>query len=354
MTVRIALDVMGGELGPEEMVAGAVQAVNAFDLEVSLLGDEKLIDKALVVHRAAEHTRIHTVHASQIVGMDESPFEAVRRKKDSSVVVAFGLLKKGEVDAVVSAGNSGATMASAIMTLGRLKHISRPGIAGIFPTLKKPLVMMDVGANVDCRPKHLFQFGIMASAYYRVLFGVAEPTVGLFSIGEEGGKGNVLVKQAHELFRQSSLNFIGNVEGRDTFQGDVDVIVCDGFVGNVCLKVSEGLAEAVLTMLRSEIAKSIPARIGYFLSKKAFSSFKKRVDYAEYGGAPLLGLNGTGIVCHGRSNARAIMNAINLAAEMVRNKVNEHIIRLLEETEHFDTTAHGDPGAGPVTPEVNA
>lgn len=201
---------------------------------------------------------------------------------------------------------------------------------------------MDVGANVDCRPQHIFQFGVMASAFSNNLFGIEKPSIGLLSIGEEGGKGNVLVKSAHELFRKSSLNFLGNVEGRDIFQGNVDVIVCDGFVGNITLKVSEGLAEAIITMLKNEMAKSFMAKVGYRLAKHAFDSFRKRVDYAEYGGAPLLGLNGTGIVCHGRSNAKAIMNAIKVAAEMVRNNVNEHITQLLDEFHAIQTDETND------------
>jgi glycerol-3-phosphate acyltransferase PlsX len=331
--VHIALDVMGGDHGPVELVSGALQAVEELHLDVTLLGDADLIEKQL---QAAEgsNSRIRIVHTTQMISMHETPFEAVRKKKDASIVVAFELLKNKKVDAVVSAGNSGATMAAAIRMLGRLKNISRPGIASVFPTLKKPLVMMDVGANVDCRPKHLFQFGVMGSAFSRVLCTTERPRIGLLSIGEEGSKGNLLVKSAHDLFQNSTLNFIGNVEGRDIFHGDVDVIVCDGFVGNVCLKVSEGLGEAILTMLKSEMSKSLAARLGYSLAKRAFTNFRKRVDYAEYGGAPLLGLNGIGIVCHGRSNALAIKNAIKVAAEMVRNKVNDNIIRMLEPTEH--------------------
>jgi glycerol-3-phosphate acyltransferase PlsX len=333
VTLRIALDAMGGELGPEEMVTGAIQAVDESDLDVVLIGDENILNRVFQ-KQSRVSARLHIVHASQIVSMDESPFEAIRKKKDSSIVRAFNCVKNGEADAVVSAGNSGATMASAIKSLGRLENIARPGIASIFPTLKKPLVMMDVGANVDCRPQHLFQFGVMGAAFSDNLFKIKKPSIGLLSIGEEGGKGNVLVKSAHELFRKSSLNFIGNVEGRDIFQGDVDVIVCDGFVGNVCLKVSEGLAEAIISMLRTEMSKSFMAKMGYLLARKAFGNFGKRVDYAEYGGAPLLGVNGTGIVCHGRSNAKAIKNAIKVAAEMIRSKVNDHIIQLLSESDH--------------------
>ena len=334
MTVRIALDAMGGDQGPEVLVAGAVQAVNARDdLEITLLGDEERLKAILRAQSCLRADKLRIVHTSEVVGMDESPFDAVRKKKDSSVSVAFRLHKQGEVEAVVSAGNSGATMAAAMRTLGRLKRISRPGIAGILPTLKGPLIMMDVGANVDCRPQHLFQFGIMAAAFSQVLLGNPRPRIGLLSIGEEGGKGNILVKKSHDLFSKSSLNYLGNVEGSDVFRGDVDVIVCDGFVGNVCLKLSEGLAEAVMSMLREEISKDFKAKIGYVLAKDAFGKFRKRVDYAEYGGAPLLGLNGTGIVCHGRSNATAIKNAINVAAELVSENVNDHIVHLLDELE---------------------
>ncbi len=328
MALRIALDAMGGDKGPEEMVAGAVLAVQGTGLSVTLLGDEARLRAALAAH-VFPADRIEVVHASQVVAMDESPFDGIRKKKDATIVRAFALHREGKVDAVVSAGNSGATMAAAIKYLGRLDGISRPGIAGIYPTLKGPVVMMDVGANVDCRPRHLYEFGIMAAAFSRELFGVERPRIGLLSIGEEGGKGNILVKKSHDLFLKSSLNYIGNVEGRDTFQGDVDVIVCDGFVGNVCLKLSEGLAEAVFSMLGDEIRKSVKAKFGYLLAKDAFAAFRKRVDYAEYGGAPLLGIKGTGIVCHGRSNAVAIKNAIRVASEMVSHRVNDHIVELL-------------------------
>ena len=351
MGLRIALDAMGSDKGPEELVAGAVQAVQELALSVTLLGDETRL-RAALSHHSFPVDRIEVVHTSQTIEMDESPFDGIRKKKDASIVRAFALHREGRVDAVVSAGNSGATMAAAIKYLGRLEDISRPGIAGIFPTLKGPVVMMDVGANVDCRPQHLFEFGIMAAAFSRVLFGIERPRIGLLSIGEEGGKGNVLVKKSHDIFKTSSLNYIGNVEGRDTFQGDVDVIVCDGFVGNVCLKLSEGLAEAVISMLGDEIKKSIKSKIGYLLAKDAFVSFRKRVDYAEYGGAPLLGLKGTGIVCHGRSNATAIKNAIRVAADMVRHKINDHIVELLAKNDFGELLAatEGSGDAGGVVP----
>ncbi|MEW6426577.1 MAG: phosphate acyltransferase PlsX [Thermodesulfobacteriota bacterium] len=323
--MRIALDAMGGDRGPEELIAGAVAAVADFDVTVHLFGDETRLTDLLRRHPVTDPDRIRIVHAAEVVGMDEAPFDAIRKKRDATIVRAFKAMAAGDIDAVVSAGNSGATMAAAVRYLGRLDNISRPGIAGIYPSLKGPVVMMDVGANVDCRPQHLFQFGVMAAAFAEVAFQISRPRIGLLSIGEEGGKGNILVKKAHDLFRRSNLNYIGNVEGRDTFSGDVDVIVCDGFVGNVCLKVSEGLAEAILTMLRDEIGKSIPAKIGYLLARGAFNRFRKRVDYAEYGGAPLLGLNGPGVICHGRSNGLAIKNAIRVAADLVRNKINHRI-----------------------------
>ncbi|MEN8135722.1 MAG: phosphate acyltransferase PlsX [Thermodesulfobacteriota bacterium] len=329
--MRIALDSMGGDRGPEDIVSGAIQAVTEADLAVTLFGDEEKLTAILEQSGSYDSGRIDIVHTTEVVGMGESPIDAIRRKRDASIVVAFKRLKAGEVDAVVSAGNSGATMAAAVRSLGRLKNIVRPGIASIFPTLKKPVVMMDVGANVDCRPKHLLQFGLMATAFSEGIIGNDRPRVGVLSIGAEQGKGNSLVRKADKLFRDSTLNYIGNIEGSDTFKGDVDVIVCDGFVGNVSLKISEGLAEAMTTMLRAEINNSMMAKLGYLLSRGAFSRFKKRIDYAEYGGAPLLGLNGTGIVCHGRSNPMAIKNAIHVAAETVQNKVNKRIVELMSE-----------------------
>ncbi len=261
--------------------------------------------------------------------MSENPVNAIRKKKDSSVMVAFDLVKQGEADAVVSAGNSGATMAAGVRKLGRLKGVLRPGIASLFPTQKKPVILMDIGANVDCRAQHLFQFAVMASAFSRVL-DISNPTVGLLTIGEETGKGNSLIKESYPLLENSSLNFIGNVEGQNVFQGNVDVIVCDGFVGNVCLKISEGLVDAAMQMLKDEIMKSLPAKLGYLLARPAFKAFKKRVDYAEYGGAPLLGIAGTGIICHGKSSSHAIKNAIIGASKMVELDINQDILRSLD------------------------
>ena len=318
---------MGGDRGSKELIAGALLAVEQKDLSVILVGDEKKIQSDLDVLAPSPTVlqSIEIVHASEVIEMHEHPVDAIRKKKDSSIMVAFNLVKEGKARGAVSAGNSGATLAAGMRKLGRLKGISRPGIASSFPTLKKPVVLMDIGANVDCKPIHLFQFGIMASAYARI-HNISTPTVGILSNGEETGKGNGLVKETHLLMKDSSLEFVGNVEGRDVYQGGVDVVVCDGFVGNVCLKISEGLAEAAMQMLRDEIQKSFFAKIGYLLAGPAFKAFKKRVDYAEYGGAPLLGVDGVGIVAHGKSSSQAIKNAILQAAEMERNHVNKMIL----------------------------
>jgi glycerol-3-phosphate acyltransferase PlsX len=328
--VHIALDAMGGDHGSEELIAGALSAVKETGVKVSLVGDETLLNSLLDTLAPDSNTAQHItiVHSSQVVEMNEHPVTAIRKKKDASVMVAFDLVRRGEAHAAVSAGNSGATMAAGIRKLGRLSGISRPGIASVFPTLKKPVVMMDIGANVDCKPLHLFQFAVMATAFSKIT-GVANPRVGLLTIGEETGKGNTLIKETYPLLEKSVLNFVGNVEGRDIFQGDIDVIVCDGFVGNICLKVSEGLAEAAMIMLRDEIVKSWIAKIGYLLARSAFKSFRKRVDYAEIGGAPLLGIDGVGIICHGKSTSHAIKNAIIEAAEMAKGNINRDILESL-------------------------
>lgn len=325
--MHIALDAMGGDHGSEELIAGALLAIQEADLTVSLVGDESILRSHLETLAPDSKTAksINVVHSSQVVEMNEHPVDAIRKKKDASVMVAFDLVRRGEADAAVSAGNSGATMAAGIRKLGRLNGIARPGIASIFPTRKKPVVLMDIGANVDCKALHLFQFAVMASAFSRI-HGLDKPRVGLLTIGEEIGKGNSLIKETYPLLENSNLNFIGNVEGRDVYQGDVDVIVCDGFVGNICLKVSEGLADAAMAMLRDEIMKSLPAKIGYLFARKAFKSFKKRVDYAEIGGAPLLGIDGVGIICHGKSSSTAIKNAVLEARKMAEGNINRDIL----------------------------
>lgn len=331
--MRIALDAMGGDRGPDLIVKGALSALREnSDFEIILLGPQEYLAN-LLTEQSIDNSlsgRLHIEHAPETIKMHESPVEAVRRKKNSTIMVGFDLVRNGHADAVVSAGNSGATMASAVRKLGRLKGISRPGIASMFPTLKDPVMIMDLGANVDCRPQHLVQFAIMASSCSGKMLGNPRPKVGLLSIGEEAGKGNSLTRETHDRLSDTPLNFIGNVEGRDVYSGEVDVIVCDGFVGNISLKVSEGLADAAMKMLKAEIEKTFRAKLGYLLIRNAFAQFRKRVDYAEYGGAPLLGINGVGIISHGKSNATAIKNAIEVASVMVRNKVNDEILKALE------------------------
>ena len=331
--MKIALDAMGGDCGSGVLIDGAVQAVEQHPkIEVILLGPEELLREELARRGKAAEPRLSIVHAPQAVSMAEEAVEAVRRKKDSTIMVGFDLVKKGQAEAVVSAGHSGATMTAAILQLGRLKGIARPSIASFFPTLKEPVLVTDIGANVDCRPQHLYQFAVMASFCCKLLLNrTAAPRVGLLSIGEEPGKGNAAVKEAYDLLKASSLNFIGNVEGRDVYGGDVDVVICDGFVGNIALKVSEGLAEAMQQMLKAEIKKSWQASLASFFIRPAFDSFRKRVDYAEYGGAPLLGIDGVGIICHGTSSAVAIRNAIKEAAKMVECRVNRAITMHLQQ-----------------------
>ncbi len=334
--MKIALDAMGGDSGPDVAVHGALAAVRTLeDLSVILVGPQdqlqaRLSELARGDERALARVSVHP--ASETITMHDVPVDAIRKKKDATVVVGFELVKTGQADALVSAGNSGATMAAAVKKLGRLPGISRPGIASFFPTVKKPVMIMDIGANVDCRAQHLYQFAVMASSCSRLLLQHAQPRVGLLSIGEETGKGNALVKETSPLLQASKLNFIGNVEGRDIYRGDVDVVVCDGFIGNILLKTSEGLADAAMQMIRGEILKSLRAKIGYLLMRGALSNFKKKVDYAEYGGAPLLGINGTGIICHGSSNANALRNAIAVAADMARHNINAAIVRHLSES----------------------
>jgi len=320
---RIAVDAMGGDFGPQVVVPAAVEAARD-GIAVVLVGDTARIESELSGLNTAG-LDITVVPASQVVEMDDKPSDALRRKKDSSIQVACRCVTEGRADGVVSAGNSGATVACGMFVLGRIKGVMRPALAGIMPTEKNPVVLIDVGANVDSKPLHLLQFGLMADVLSRCVLGVTNPAVGLLSIGEEEGKGNATVRDTFELMRQSDLRFIGNVEGRDIFTGDVDVVVCDGFVGNVALKLSEGLAKSMSNILKKQLRSSWLSRLGTLLSIRAFRRFKKMVDYAEYGGAPLLGLKGLVVVCHGKSNELAMVNAIRMAATSVRNKMHEHL-----------------------------
>lgn len=323
--MRVALDAMGGDFAPAVTVEGAVETVReSEDIEITLVGDEPSLTKELSGKRFPP-ARLTIVHASQVVGMDEPTVVAMRKKKDSSVRRAVALVKGGQADAVVSAGHSGVAMATALFLLGASKGVDRPAIATVMPTLKGPIILLDVGANVDCTPENLLQFALMGDAYCKSMFDLEEPKIGLLSIGEEDSKGNILTKEAFKLLKDSGVRFIGNMEGKDIFQGSADVVVCDGFIGNVVLKTSEGLAEVILKMLKREIADVATGRLGYLLMKPALRNFKKKTDYAEYGGAPLLGINGTCIICHGRSSAKAIRNAIKVASEFSRKRVYEVI-----------------------------
>lgn len=332
--MRVVLDAMGGDHAPSVNVEGAVETVNECDdVDVILVGDEALIQKELRNKRCPAN-RISVVHASQVVEMHEPAMVAIRKKKDSSIRVGIGLVKAGKADAFVSAGHSGVVMATSLMMLGTAKVVDRPAIATLMPTLKDPFIMLDVGATVDCNPQNLLQFALMGSTYCRLVLERPEPKVALLSIGEEDTKGNEVTKEAFKLIKKSKLNFIGNIEGKDIFNGMADVVVCDGFIGNIALKISEGLAETILKMLKQEISSVSTGRIGYLLMKPAIRSFKKRTDYDEYGGAPLLGINGTSIISHGRSSSKAIKNALRVAADYAAKRVYEAITVDIENDLH--------------------
>jgi len=328
----VAVDAMGGDSAPDVVVQGAVEAVKEFGVSVILVGDETRLKHTLGRERIKD--RILTAHSEEVIGMDEPPSKAVRRKKRASIRVAFDLLKDGKAQALVSAGNSGATVLAGIVALGKLRGVERPAIAGVFPREDGPVVLIDVGANVDCRPQHLFQFAVMAKAFVGSCLDIDDPKIGLLSIGQEGIKGNEQVKLARELLASSQLNFIGNVEGRDIFEGHVHIIVCDGFVGNVALKLSEGMAEAVKIMLNGYLRRSITGRVALALGKKGIEAFEEQLDYERFGGAPLLGINGVAVICHGNSTPRAIKNAIKLAADYAQNRLVEKMSAELELLTH--------------------
>jgi glycerol-3-phosphate acyltransferase PlsX len=330
--VTIALDAMGGDKHPRPEVEGAIHAARTFGVKVILVGREEVVEPELNRHPGWRSLPIDLKHAREQITMDDSAGKAVRSKKESSIRIASQLVRDGLAQGVVSAGNTGAVMATAKMVMRMLPGVDRPALASAFPTLSgRSAVMLDVGANVDCSPKMLAQFAVMGSAYSRVIFHMKEPRVGLLSIGEEEHKGNALTHEAHPLLKSmKALNFIGNVEGRDLYTGIVDVIVADGFVGNVALKVSEGLVEVIRQSLKQSLQETITRKMGAYLARGAFNDFKKRVDYSEYGGAPLLGLNGICIICHGRSNGKAIWNAIRVAKEFAEAKINQRIATELD------------------------
>lgn len=323
--VRIAVDAMGGDNAPRAIVEGSVRALKDEFVrpgEVLLVGREEEIQQILNELGIVE-SEIGVVNASQVVEMDESPVDALRRKRDSSIVKTIGLGKLQEADAMISAGNTGAVVAGSIFLLSTLKGIKRPGIGVLFDTLKGPCTLIDVGANVNCKPLHLFQYGLMAANYMKHVLGIDNPKTGIINIGEESEKGTSLLRETRALFESSTLNFTGNIEGQDLFTGRCDVVVCDGFVGNVILKVSEGLGAYFQDALAGYLQQKVGSEKD--LGRKIFQDVVALLDYAEYGGAPLLGVNGNVFICHGRSSPKAISNAIRVARISVEQKVNEHI-----------------------------
>jgi glycerol-3-phosphate acyltransferase PlsX len=323
--IKIAVDAMGGDTAPHSEVLGVIQAVQEHSVGVILVGAEDQLREELKKHRAT-HLPIEVVHASEVITMDEAVSTAIRKKKDSSIRVAAKLVRDGKANGVVSAGNTGACMALAKLVIGALSAVDRPALATVLPTAKnRPVILLDVGANVDCKPNHLTQFAIMGEIFSRSVLGISRPKVGLLSIGEEESKGNELTKEVFRILKAAPLDFAGNVEGRDLFRGDVDVIVCDGFIGNVALKLSEGLTEMLTTLLKKDLSAYLSSQIGALLSRRAFRNFKTRVDYSEYGGALLLGVRGIVILCHGSSPAKAIKNAIRVARDCCVSRVNQKI-----------------------------
>ncbi|MEK6791924.1 MAG: phosphate acyltransferase PlsX [Deltaproteobacteria bacterium] len=343
--MKIAVDAMGGDFAPAVVVEGAIRAAKEFGIHSILVGDKEQVRAELKKHGCAD-SRITVWHASEVVGMDESPAQAIRRKKDSSLRVCFDLVNNGEAAAVVSAGNSGAAMAAGIFLFKKIKGVDRPAIAVSVPTMKGQTVLLDVGGNVDCKPIHLAQFAVMGDTYARYALKKESPRVGLLSNGEEEAKGNELTKETNILLKKMSLNYIGNIEGRDIYRGDVDVVVADGFVGNVVLKLSEGLMEALVSMLKAEIMSSVPSKIGYMLARGAFSNLKKKIDYAEYGGAPLIGVDGVCIISHGRSNPKAMKNAILRARECVSARLNEHLREAFARSGDIGNVRESQPSHG--------
>jgi phosphate acyltransferase len=337
MASVIALDAMGSDRAPRPEIEGAIHAARSYGLRVALVGPEATIKAELQRHPSASRLPLDVVHASQVITMEDKAVQAVRSKRDSSMRVGLRLVREGRADGFVTAGNTGAAMASAKMVLGALKGVDRPALAAVFPTAPgTAAILLDVGANVDCKPHNLEQFAVMGEIYFRAIFGESafgrsafgahrSPRVGLLSIGEEDTKGNELTRESFQLLKQLHLNFIGNVEGRDLFNGRVDVIVADGFVGNVALKASEGAARLIRTVLKESLKATITSQVGYMLSRSAFSDFKKRIDHTEYGGAPLLGVKGACIITHGSSNANAVKNALRVAAEFSERRINESI-----------------------------
>jgi glycerol-3-phosphate acyltransferase PlsX len=335
--MKIALDAMGGDFGPPNLVGGAVMALRDYPhiTKMFLVGDSAKIEAELKKHQCNDN-RVEIYHSTQVVEMSDRAVEAVRRKKDSSVSRAVDLVKRGAADAVVSAGHTGAAVFACTIKLRTLPGIDRPGIAAVLPTERNVFVLIDAGANIDARPEHLLHYAIMGSVYSRHVLRYEKPTVGLISLGDEDVKGTELTKEVFQMLKRTDLNFVGNIEGRHLFEDPVEVVVCDGFVGNVILKTCESIAVAIFTWLKHELARTPLRKAGAFLAKDAFLTIKDKTNYEEYGGSPLLGVNGICIIAHGASTPLAIKNALRVAVESVEHQVNPHII---EEVQRYHEIA---------------
>ncbi len=328
--MKIALDAMGGDTAPETTVAGAIRAARELPVEVILVGQREAIEQRLSSY-PQRPSNLSIVHASEVIGMDESPVASIRKKRESSINIGVELLKEKKVEAFVSAGNTGAVVSASTLRVGLLPGIERPGIAIVLPGVKGDTLLIDVGANIDPKPLHMFQYALMGEAYVRCVMGKSRPTVGLLNVGEEETKGTDFIKETYAMLEAASLNFVGNVEGRDIFSGEYNVIVCDGFAGNVALKTAESLAQAINVLLKRSLGMSPITRLGAWLARDAFLQLRKEVDYAEHGGAPLLGVNGVSIIAHGASSGKAIKNAIRVAYESVRHELNRNMIEAISQ-----------------------
>jgi glycerol-3-phosphate acyltransferase PlsX len=340
--MKIALDAMGGDFGPSHLVPGAVMALREYPHinKLFLVGDTQQIETELKKLNYNDG-KIDIVHATQVVDMSDKAWSAVRRKKDSSVSRAVDLVKHGQAEAIVSAGHTGAAVAASMIKLRTLTGIDRPGIAAVLPTETNVFVLIDAGANIDAHPEHLLQYAIMGSVYSRHVLHYQKPTVGLISLGEEDVKGTELTKEVFQMIKRTSLNFVGNIEGRHLFEDPVEVVVCDGFVGNVILKTCESISVAIFTWLTHELSRTPMRKLGAFLAKDSFRSIRDRTNYEEYGGSPLLGVNGICIIAHGSSTPLAIKNALRVAAESIEQQVNPHIVE--EIRRYHETTAPLEP-----------
>lgn len=326
--MKIALDAMGGDTAPATAVSGAVRAAREWPIEILLVGRQEAIEQSLAGY-PRRPANLSIVHAAEVIGMDESPVASIRKKRDSSISVGIQLLREKTVDAFVSAGNTGAVVSASTLLVGLLPGIERPGIAILLPGVKGDTLLIDVGANIDPKPLHLLQYALMGEAYMRCVIGKPRPSVGLLNVGEEESKGTDFIKETFAMIESSGLNFVGNVEGHDIFSGEFDVIVCDGFTGNVALKTAESLAHAISMLLKRSLTMSPITRLGAWLARDAFLQLRKEIDYAEHGGAPLLGVDGISIIAHGASSGKAIKNAIRVAYESVRHELNRNMVEAI-------------------------